>query len=89
VLVERLQRHAGEGDLQACSGVLHSLLGMSGEVGAPALYHAVRRAYVPMVEAGSWPADPRWAERIATIAGDTLQALAAWRAAAAQDEPSS
>lgn len=79
-LVGKLQHHAERRDLQACSDVLHSLLGMSGEAGAPALYQAVRRAYVPMVEAQAWPAQEDWAPRIAALAAETAQALNAYGA---------
>jgi CheY-like chemotaxis protein len=76
----KLQRHAQAGDMKACGDVLHSLLGMSGEAGAPALYQAVRRAYVPMVEAKTWPANDDWAARIAALAAETVQALNAYGA---------
>jgi CheY-like chemotaxis protein/HPt (histidine-containing phosphotransfer) domain-containing protein len=80
-LVGKLQRHAERHDLQACLDVLHSLLGMSGEAGAPALYQAVRRIYVPMIETKEWPAQPDWAMRIAALAAETVQALRAYGAA--------
>jgi len=80
-LVGKLQRHAERQDFQACLDVLHSLLGMSGEVGAPALYQAVRRVYVPMVETKEWPAQAEWAVRIAALAAETVQALRAYGAA--------
>lgn len=80
-LVGKLQRHAERRDLGACVDVLHSLLGMSGEAGAPALYQAVRRVYVPMLEARTWPSEPGWAGHIAALAARTEQALKAYRAA--------
>lgn len=80
-LVGKLQRHAERRDRQACIDVLHSLLGMSGEAGAPALYQAVRRVYVPMLEAGAWPSEPDWAGHIAALAARTEQALKVYRAA--------
>ena len=79
-LVGKLQRHAERRDMQACTDVLHSLLGMSGEAGAPALYQAVRRVYVPMLEQGSWPAQEDWAGYIAALAVRTEHALKAYRA---------
>lgn len=83
-LVGKLQRHAERHDFQACVDVLHSLLGMSGEAGAPALYQAVRRVYVPMVETKEWPAQPEWPARIAALAAETVQALRAYGAAHAR-----
>ena len=79
-LAGKLQRHAQQRDMAACCDVLHSLLGMSGEAGAPALYQAVRRAYVPMVETQAWPAHDDWAGRIAALAAETVQALHAYGA---------
>jgi two-component system CAI-1 autoinducer sensor kinase/phosphatase CqsS len=80
-LVGKMQRHVQQKDFQACSEALHSLLGMSGEAGATALYQAVRRAYVPMVETGQWPVRPDWAGEIAALAARTEFALKAYRAA--------
>jgi CheY-like chemotaxis protein len=79
-LAGKLQRQAEKRDMQACGDLLHSLLGMSGEAGAPALYQAVRRVYVPLVENDSWPEQPDWAPRIAALAAQTVQALAAYGA---------
>ena len=80
-LVGKMQRHAQHQNFEACSDVLHSLLGMSGEAGATALYQAVRRAYVPMVETRQWPARADWAGEIAALAARTEKALKAYRAA--------
>ena len=63
-LVERLEHGVADQDLSAALDALHSLLGMSGEAGAPALYQLVRPIYVPMVEERSWPAQPGWLEQI-------------------------
>jgi hypothetical protein len=43
-------------DVQGSIDALHSLLGMSGEAGAQALYQQVRKLYVPLLEEGEWPA---------------------------------
>jgi CheY-like chemotaxis protein/signal transduction histidine kinase len=79
-LVGKLQRHAARREFDACKDVLHSLLGMSGEAGAPALYQAVRRVYVPMVETGEWPHAADFAGPIAALAARTELALKAYRA---------
>jgi CheY-like chemotaxis protein/signal transduction histidine kinase len=86
-LVGKLQRHADRHDFQACLDVLHSLLGMSGEAGAPALHQAVRRIYVPMVETKEWPTQTEWAGRIAALAAETVQALRAYGAQHAGTAP--
>jgi HPt (histidine-containing phosphotransfer) domain-containing protein len=86
-LVGKLQRHAARHEVPECVDVLHSLLGMSGEAGAQALYQAVRRVYVPMVEARAWPSQPDWAGHIAALAAETEQALKAYGAAHAGANP--
>ena len=73
-LVDTLRQAAHDTDVQASIDALHSLLGMSGEAGAQALYQRVRKLYVPLLEArcgglptasgcqagaGPWPAGPR------------------------------
>jgi len=79
-LIASLERSAAAGDLKECLDTLHSLLGMSGEAGAQALYQLVRRIYVPMVEGHSWPAAPGWAGQIAALAADSEQALRSYAA---------
>jgi HPt (histidine-containing phosphotransfer) domain-containing protein len=77
-LVGKLQRQLAQEDMQACIDTLHSLLGMSGEAGAQALYQAVRRVYVPLVETQSWPAQAGWMQQVAALAADTEKALKAY-----------
>ncbi|NPC54209.1 hybrid sensor histidine kinase/response regulator [Caenimonas soli] len=77
-LVERLQRGVAAEDLAQSLDALHSLLGMSGEAGASALYRLVRAAYVPMVEARSWPAQSGWLEQISAATTQTQSALRAY-----------
>ena len=81
-LVGKLQRQSAQQDLKGCLDTLHSLLGMSGEAGAQALYQAVRRVYVPMVESQSWPPQGEWVAQIAALAADTEKALKAHAASA-------
>ena len=73
------------GDRQSCLDALHALLGMSGEAGAQALYHQVRRVYVPLLEDGQWPAAAGWLEQLQALAKRTEQALKAFCAAEAAD----
>jgi len=74
-LVERLEQGVAEQDLTQSLDALHSLLGMSGEAGASALYRLVRAIYVPMVEERSWPAQPDWLEQISATTHQTQAAL--------------
>lgn len=74
-LVLKLERSAQAGDLQQSLDTLHSLLGMSGEAGAQALYQLVRSIYVPMLESKAWPAAAEWPRDIAVLAIRTEHAL--------------
>ncbi|WP_298926995.1 hybrid sensor histidine kinase/response regulator [uncultured Ramlibacter sp.] len=80
-LVDTLDHNVADGDLQGSLDTLHSLLGMSGEAGATALYQLVRRFYVPMAEGHCWPPRSGWVGQIQALAGQTEQALQAYAAA--------
>jgi CheY-like chemotaxis protein len=77
-LVGALQQTAEAGDKAASLDALHSLLGMSGEAGAQALYQQVRRVYVPLLEHGEWPASSGWLAQLQTLAVQTEQGLKAY-----------
>jgi two-component system CAI-1 autoinducer sensor kinase/phosphatase CqsS len=77
-LVGRLQDCVSGGDVQGSVDALHSLLGMSGEAGAQALYQQVRRLYVPLLEQGQWPAGSAWLPELQELAVRTEQALKAY-----------
>ena len=74
-LVGVLQQSASAGDKAASLDALHSLLGMSGEAGAQALYQHVRQVYVPLLEHGEWPAADAWLPQLQNLARQTEQAL--------------
>src|SRR4029453_3858991 len=78
LLVERLEQGVADQDLARTLDALHSLLGMSGDAGASALYRLVRAIYVPMVEARSWPAQLGWLEQISATTNQTQAALRAY-----------
>lgn len=80
-LADRLDSCASRQDLPECLSTLHSLLGVSGEAGASALYQLVRSTYVPMREGQRWPDAPEWDEPIRALTGRTVQALHAYGAA--------
>ena len=77
-LVEKLQTAVQGGDVQGSVDALHSLLGMSGEAGAQALYQQVRRLYVPLLEEGQWPAGHAWLPQLQALAARTERALKAY-----------
>ena len=82
-LVDRLDEAVAHADLEAGLDALHSLLGMSGEAGASALYQRVRSYYVPMIESRHWPAGADWPLHIRALAARTEDALRRY----AQDAP--
>jgi len=81
-LVGTLQECVAHTDVEGSIAALHSLLGMSGEAGAQALYQAVRRVYVPMVESQTWPPQGGWSGQIAALAAETEKALKAYATSA-------
>ncbi|MDB5858496.1 MAG: putative histidine kinase, atypical unorthodox [Ramlibacter sp.] len=74
-LVGVLQETAAGDDKVRSLDALHSLLGMSGEAGAQALYQHVRRVYVPLLEHGEWPAAGGWMPQLQMLATQTERAL--------------
>jgi len=83
-LADRLGSCVSRRDLPECLDTLHSLLGVSGEAGASALYQLVRGTYVPMREGNRWPDAPGWDEPIQALTDRTLQALHAYGVAQAR-----
>ncbi|MBC7438264.1 MAG: response regulator [Bdellovibrionales bacterium] len=81
-LVDKLEGDVSRQDLDTSLETLHSLLGMSGEAGASALYQLVRRVYVPMVEDRRWPVDSEWLLQLKSLSMQTAEALRAYGAAA-------
>ncbi len=72
-------------DLPESTEIMHSLLGMSGEAGALALYQLVRRLYVPMVEEHRWPDQQEWLAQVKALAAQTNDALQAYGEAQARN----
>lgn len=74
-LVGKLRQAVEISDVQGSIDALHSLLGMSGEAGAQALYQQVRKLYVPLLEQGEWPAGSTWLPQLQALAERTEHAL--------------
>jgi CheY-like chemotaxis protein len=74
-LIVALEDAAVQGDMKRGLETMHSLLGMSGEAGALALYQLVRRLYVPMLEQQHWPPGAGWVEQVKQLAGRSVDAL--------------
>lgn len=77
-LVGRLRDAVEEADVEGSIDALHSLLGMSGEAGAQALYQQVRKLYVPLLEEGQWPSGAVWLPQLQELAVRTEAALKAY-----------
>lgn len=77
-LLHSLQDAVRGNDVQGSLAALHSLLGMSGEAGAQALYVHVRTLYVPLLEHGQWPATADWLPQLQQLASRTELALKAY-----------
>jgi CheY-like chemotaxis protein len=83
-LVNTLDESVQGADVQGSIDALHSLLGMSGEAGAQALYQQVRKLYVPLLEEGVWPSGHAWLPQLQALAVRTEEALRAYCAAQAR-----
>jgi len=53
---------------------MHSMLGLSGNIGGTALHRLIRRLYVP-IESGHWPDEKDWLTEVRTLTAKTVQAL--------------
>jgi two-component system, CAI-1 autoinducer sensor kinase/phosphatase CqsS len=87
-LVDTLRQAVDNTDVQGSIDALHSLLGMSGEAGAQALYQQVRKLYVPLLEQGEWPAGTTWLPQLQDLALRTGEALKAYCAAESRSKAS-
>jgi two-component system, CAI-1 autoinducer sensor kinase/phosphatase CqsS len=61
-------------DLAGAQQALHSLLGVSGEAGALALYDLAQGFHAALLQ-GQWPAAPEWPARLEAIALRTQRAI--------------
>ncbi len=77
-LIETLKQAVDNADVQGSIAALHSLLGMSGEAGAQAMYQQVRKLYVPLLEEGEWPSGTTWLPQLQALAVQTEEALRAY-----------
>lgn len=77
-LLRVLRGTVAQGELEPTLDAMHSLLGMSGEAGALALYRRVRQLYVPMLEQQCWPSAPGWLQELEVLAERSEEALRAY-----------
>jgi len=87
-LIDTLREAVETTDVQGSIDALHSLLGMSGEAGAQALYQQVRKLYVPLLEEGDWPGGTAWLPQLQELAARTEEALKAYCASESRSKAS-
>ncbi|CAJ0808318.1 CAI-1 autoinducer sensor kinase/phosphatase CqsS [Ralstonia psammae] len=75
-LLVRLEQGQATRDLKSVELAMHSLLGVSGNLGGMALHRLIRRIYEPVV-AGRWPDDDDWLPQIQGLTKQTVHALRA------------
>lgn len=73
-LLAQLADNAQAGDILAVHVTLHLLLGISGNIGAKALYAFVKQIY-PRVLEGQWPLETDWLQRLSTLGNQSADAL--------------
>ncbi len=75
-LLARLEQGLALRNLKSVEEAMHSLLGVSGNLGGMALHRLIRRTYESVV-AGRWPDDEAWLPQIQTLTTKTVLALRA------------
>jgi CheY-like chemotaxis protein len=75
-LLAQLEQGLAMRDLKSVEQAMHSLLGVSGNLGGMALHRQIRRTYESVV-AGRWPDDETWLIQIQTLTTKTVLALRA------------
>ncbi len=73
-LLERLDTSRANHNFEELHQALHSLLGVSGNIGGAALHALIKRHYIP-VENGQWPEQANWLAQIKVLTTETVQAL--------------
>ncbi|ENZ77781.1 MULTISPECIES: response regulator [Pseudomonadota] len=75
-LLAQLEQGLAARDLELVEEAMHSLLGVSGNLGGMALHRLIRHTYEQVV-AGRWPDDETWLSQIQTLTTQTVRALRA------------
>lgn len=73
-LLDKLREPTARRDLDAARELLHSLLGICGDMGFHALHQKTKSSYVQLVEHGRWP-EPGWHEELLRLLGRTERAI--------------
>lgn len=74
--IAHLEDAVRRNDLKVARQALHSLTGLSGEMGARAMFETAK-AHSLVVESNAWPFEPNWLERLMALMVESEQALRA------------
>ncbi|NUX54103.1 response regulator [Paraburkholderia youngii] len=74
-LIARIDASVASNDLDDAHEALHSLLGVSGNIGGAALHRLVRRLYVPVANERRWPTEENWLNQLRNVTVETVQML--------------
>lgn len=75
--LEKLASHLADDDLTQAKALLHALLGLTGQLGAKAIYEEVHAQYALMMETERWPEDQDWLVNLRQLFADTDRVLRA------------
>jgi two-component system, CAI-1 autoinducer sensor kinase/phosphatase CqsS len=74
-LIDRIDASVVSNDLGDAHEALHSLLGVSANIGGAALHRLVRHLYVPVANEHRWPAEENWRSELRNVMAQTVQML--------------
>ena len=74
---ETLASSVAANDFEQAQGAMHSLVGISGQMGARALHQELRAIYISMVEDRRWPAGKDWLPKLQEIFFQTERMITA------------
>lgn len=74
--IAQLEEAVRRNDLHAAHQALHSLVGLSGELGARAMFETTKH-HSRVVESNAWPSEPHWLERLIALMAESERALQA------------
>lgn len=74
-LIDRIDASVVSNDLGDAHEALHSLLGVSANIGGAALHRLVRRLYVPVAKERRWPVEEDWLRELRSVMAQTVRTL--------------
>lgn len=74
-MMTRLDASVASNNMNDLHEILHSLLGISANIGGAALHRQIRRLYVPLANERIWPEEEEWLPRLRNMIRQTSQTL--------------